>query len=90
MRLLVTKVKYINQTSSDPNSKWAQARFAWVKQLAIRFGKLNPYKPPLAASNTKGSINMDVADEASIHECNKSIGMPDFFNPAKLSKLNRS
>ena len=44
MKPKVKNVERISQGSSDPESPWAKARFAFMKQLAIRFGKLDPTK----------------------------------------------
>ena len=53
MNALVTKVQVINQASTDPSSNWAKARYCWVKQLAIRFGKIDikKYRDPQEANN---------------------------------------
>ena len=40
----VKNVERISQGSADPETPWAKARFAFMKQLAIRFGKLDPTK----------------------------------------------
>ena len=40
----VKNVERISQGSYDPETPWAKARFAFMKQLAIRFGKLDPTK----------------------------------------------
>ena len=58
MRPLVTKVVVINQQSNDPKSAWAQARFKWVKQLAVQFRVLDPTQfkdPPLNITNEQQS-----------------------------------
>eukprot|EP00957_Ditylum_brightwellii_P138973 10592595-Ditylum_brightwellii.AAC.1 len=44
--------------SSNPYSPWSCASFCWNKQLAIRFGKIDPYTDsdplmPLPPSGTK-------------------------------------
>ena len=44
MKPQVKNVENISQGSSDPEASWAKARFAFMKQLAIRFGKLDPTK----------------------------------------------
>ena len=53
MKPLVSKLVIISQGSSNPSSPWARARFNWIKQLAICFGKLVPTKfrdPPIPSS----------------------------------------
>ena len=38
----VLTVKKVGQGSSDPDKPWSKARFCFMKQLAICFGKLDP------------------------------------------------
>ena len=40
----VLTVSKISQGSNDPDKPWSKARFCFMKQLAIRFGKLDPTK----------------------------------------------
>ena len=44
MRPKIYQVKKVNQGSGNPESAWAKARFCFMKQLAIRFGQLDPTK----------------------------------------------
>ena len=41
MKPQVSQVGKVSQGSHNPDSKWAKARFKFIKQLAIRFGKLD-------------------------------------------------
>ena len=42
MKPQVRIVPKVSQGSNNPDSSWAKARFRFMKQLAIRFGKLDP------------------------------------------------
>ena len=44
MKPQVRIVPKVSQGSNNPDSSWAKARFRFMKQLAIRFGKLDPTK----------------------------------------------
>ena len=44
MKPKVSQVGKVSQGSHNPDSAWAKARFNFIKQLAIRFGKLDPTK----------------------------------------------
>ena len=73
MRPLVTKVVVISQGSDDLNSPWARAHFNWFKQLAIRYGKLDPTKfrdPPLPQTLSGGH---QVASEYIRYEVEKNL-----------------
>ena len=38
----VLTVQKVSQGSNDPDKPWSKARFSFIKQLAIHFGKLDP------------------------------------------------
>ena len=40
----VLTVSKVSQGSNYPDKPWSKARFSFMKQLAIRFGKLDPTK----------------------------------------------
>ena len=42
MKLQVLTVSKVSQGSNDPDKPWSKARFCFMKQLAICFGKLDP------------------------------------------------
>ena len=42
MKPQVLTVSKVRQGSNDPDKPWSKARFYFMKQLAIYFGKLNP------------------------------------------------
>ena len=44
MKPKVSQVGKVSQGSRNPDSAWAKARSNFIKQLAIRFGKLDPTK----------------------------------------------
>ena len=43
MRPKMVNIKKRKQGSSEPESNWAQARYAWTRQLLARFGRLERY-----------------------------------------------
>ena len=45
MRPKMVNIKKRKQGSSEPDSNWAQARYAWTRQLLARFGKLEERYP---------------------------------------------
>ena len=44
MKPKVSQIGKVSQGSHNPDSAWAKARFKFIKQLTICFGKLNPTK----------------------------------------------
>ena len=96
-----TKVKKINQASSDPSSNWAKARHAWVKQLAVRFGMLDPTKNcfeynmnRITAENADDSVlNILIVpgNQAELQPLLDLDGqvIPTYYDPRKLTRLHR-
>ena len=69
------------QGDTDPNSKWAQASFAWVAQLLIKLGQLTPEQ-----------AMRDVLDggKKAPWWTNEAPGdtLPPYFDPQFLDKLS--
>ena len=89
----VTKVKKINQANYNPSSNWSKARYAWVKQLAIRFGILDPTK---FSSHSECDTSRDTTNQCTstniihinpvIRERNE---IPKYYDPRELTPLDR-
>ena len=73
MRPLVTRVQKISQGSDDPTCPWARGRYNWIKQLAIRFGILDPtqFRDIPLPKTTSGTCA--TTEDPIRHEVNKVL-----------------
>ena len=65
MRLKMVNIRKRKQGSSQPDSNWAQARYAWTRQLLARFGRLERY--PRHGPIEK-RFNGDLLGKLSLHQ----------------------
>ena len=64
MRPKVVNISKRKQGSTDPGSNWAQARYAWTRQLLARFGQLEREK----AGPIERKYDPDLQGKLSLHQ----------------------
>mgnify|MGYP003335063525 CR=1 FL=1 len=91
------------QGTNDPHSEWAKASFNIAKQLAIRYGKLDPRRDPDPPMPPREENNEDNAEPqftssenpaaSTAASTTKSVfgpePLPPFFDPAQLEPLHQ-
>ena len=66
MRPKMVNIKKRKQGSSEPESNWAQARYAWTRQLLARFGKLKERHPQHGPIERR--FDGDLQGKLSLHQ----------------------
>ena len=86
------KVKKRPQGTKDPHTAWAKASFNFAKQLAIRYGKLDPRVTADPPMPPRVGNEEETENDQQQQTSNRVFGpepLPDYFDPEKLEPLDR-